>query len=114
MTEGIKAVGGWSQGALHACYDHKLPVDGLLAASGFNGRKQESFFLPQDSLGKLKFQGVSIFVEFILEVPPPELLNSIFPWIEEEEIVLVDHVVRFGKVAKDEALIYFLNLLKYL
>ena len=66
------------------------------------------------SLGKLKFWGVSIFVYFILEVPPPELLNSIFPWIEEEELTLANCVVRFGKVAKDEALIYFLNLLKYL
>ena len=49
-----------------------------------------------------------------MEVPLPELLGSIFPWIEEEELVLADHVVRFGKVAKDEALVYFLNLLKYL
>ena len=49
-----------------------------------------------------------------MEVPPPELLNSIFPWIEEEEIALADRIVRFGKIAKDEALIYFLNLLKYL
>jgi hypothetical protein len=49
-----------------------------------------------------------------LKVPPPELLGSIFPWIEEEELALADRVVRFGKVAKDEALVYFLNLLKYL
>ncbi len=48
------------------------------------------------------------------EVPPPELLISIFPWVEEEELALADRIVQFGKVAKDEALSYFLALLKYL
>ena len=49
-----------------------------------------------------------------MEVPPSELVSSIFPWIEEEELALKEHIVRFGKVAKDEALFYFLELLKYL
>ena len=59
-TEGIKAVGGWSQGAFRSCYDRKLPVDGLLATAGFNGKKQESYFLPQDNLGKQYFLVLSI------------------------------------------------------
>jgi len=54
-TEGIKALGVWSQGAMHSCYDRKLPVDGLLATAGFNGRKHESYFLARDNLGKIFF-----------------------------------------------------------
>jgi len=62
-TEGIKAVGGWSQpGSFRACYDRKLPIDGLLATAGFNGKKQESYFLPRDNLGKHWFLGVLIFI----------------------------------------------------
>lgn len=54
-TEGIKALGVWSQGAMRSCYDRKLPVDGLLATAGFNGRKHESYFLARDNLGKIFF-----------------------------------------------------------
>jgi len=55
-TEGIKALGVWSQGALRSCYDRKLPVDGLLATAGFNGRKHESYFLARENLGQFFLQ----------------------------------------------------------
>ena len=48
------------------------------------------------------------------QVPPPELVGSIFPWIEEEQTALKERIARLGKVAKDEALMYFLALLKHL
>jgi len=48
------------------------------------------------------------------QVPPPELVGLIFPWIEEEQTALKERMARLGKVAKDEALMYFLVLLKHL
>jgi hypothetical protein len=48
------------------------------------------------------------------QVPPPELVGSIFPWIEEEETALKERIACLGKVAQDEALFYFLALLKHL
>ena len=48
------------------------------------------------------------------QVPPPELVGSIFPWIEEKQTALKERIARLGRVAKDEALFYFLALLKHL
>ncbi|KAG5349477.1 hypothetical protein C0989_003550 [Termitomyces sp. Mn162] len=67
-VEGTKALGNWSQGTLHNCYDRTLPVDAMLAAASFNGRRQDSYFLAQDVLD-----------------PPAALAATIFPWLEEEE-----------------------------
>jgi len=48
------------------------------------------------------------------QVPPPELIVSIFPWVEEKQVALKERIACIGRVAKDEALFYFLALLKYL
>jgi hypothetical protein len=49
---GTKAMGGWNEnGAFGACYDHALPVDALLRAALFNGRKPETYFVARDKLG---------------------------------------------------------------
>jgi len=113
-TEGIKALGVWSQGALHSCYDRKLPVDGLLATAGFNGRKHESYFLARDNLGQFFFSSHNFAALINFKFPSPELVGSIFPWIEEEQTALKERIARLGRVAKDEALFYFLAFLKHL
>jgi len=49
---GTKAMGGWNEnGAFRACYDRALPVDALLGAAMFNGRKPETYFVARDRLG---------------------------------------------------------------
>ena len=43
---GTKAHGGWSEsGSFRECYDRVLPVDALLGAAMFNGRKPETYFV---------------------------------------------------------------------
>lgn len=50
---GTKALGGWSEsGSYRACYDRALPVDALLGAAMFNGRKPETYKLLRDCLGE--------------------------------------------------------------
>jgi len=52
-TSGTKALGGWSEsGSFRNCYDRSLPVDALLGAAMFNGRKPEEYFLARDALGE--------------------------------------------------------------
>jgi hypothetical protein len=61
-TDDTKALGNWSQsGSFRRCYDTALPTAAMLAAASFNGRKQESFFLARDVLGKF-FRSVSGFI----------------------------------------------------
>lgn len=53
-TTGTKAMGGWSEnGAFRPCYDRALPLDALLGAAMFNGRKPETYFVARDKLGML-------------------------------------------------------------
>jgi hypothetical protein len=48
-----KALGRWSEtDAMANCYDRAIPIDALLAASMFNGRKPEEHFLARDALGR--------------------------------------------------------------
>ncbi|KAG6862889.1 hypothetical protein C0993_001063, partial [Termitomyces sp. T159_Od127] len=49
-VEGTKALGNWSQGTLRNCYDRMLPIDAMLAAASFNGKRQDSYFLARDAL----------------------------------------------------------------
>ncbi|KAG1726040.1 hypothetical protein EDD22DRAFT_961520 [Suillus occidentalis] len=51
------------------CYDHALPLEGLLGAAMFNARKPEQYFLAWDHLE-----------------PPAELLLQIFPWVEQDDV----------------------------
>jgi hypothetical protein len=45
-VNGTKALGGWSEsGSFRPCYDRALPVDAMLGAAMFNGRKPESYFV---------------------------------------------------------------------
>jgi hypothetical protein len=50
-ASGTKALGGWNDsGAFRRCYDRTHPVDALLGAAMFNGRKPEEYFLARDIL----------------------------------------------------------------
>ncbi|KAL6300579.1 hypothetical protein BKA93DRAFT_829024 [Sparassis latifolia] len=71
-VSGTKALGGWNEnGSFRQCYERTFPVDALLGAAMFNGRKPETYCLPRDALD-----------------PPPELLAQIFPWVEREQVAL--------------------------
>ncbi|KAF5367837.1 hypothetical protein D9615_010577 [Tricholomella constricta] len=71
-SDGTKALGGWSEsGSFRRCYDRTLPVDALLGAAMFNGRKPETYFVPRACLD-----------------PPCELSDALFPWVEAEIDVL--------------------------
>jgi hypothetical protein len=60
---GTKALGGWNEsGSFRSCYDRHFPVDALLGAAMFNGRKPEEYFLARDVLD-----------------PPTDLLSTVFP-----------------------------------
>jgi hypothetical protein len=39
-------------------------------------------------------------------------MNEIFPWIDEEEAKYKARLERYGNIAKDESLVYFLNVLR--
>ncbi|KAJ3492579.1 hypothetical protein NLJ89_g11203 [Agrocybe chaxingu] len=56
----------------------------------------------------------SEYQEMSAETPPPNLLASLFPWIEEEEAAYKDRRERNGRLALDESLTYFLSLLRFL
>lgn len=54
-VDGAKALGGWSESdSFKPCYDRTLPIDALLGAAMFNGRKPESYFLARGCLGTLQ------------------------------------------------------------
>lgn len=94
----VKAIGCWSvNDAFANCYDHALPLEGLLGAAMFNARKPEQYFLARDHLE-----------------PPGELLSQIFPWVEQECAALHQREVNFGHAGRDIALKGFLRLLLWL
>lgn len=52
-VSGTKALGGWNEsGSFRGCYDRTFPLDALLGAGTFNGRKPEQYSLPRGELGK--------------------------------------------------------------
>jgi len=55
-----------------------------------------------------------MLITIIFLEPPPDVMNALFPWVEKEEALLAERLVKYGKIAKDESLVYFLSLLKYL
>ncbi|KAF5377311.1 hypothetical protein D9615_006350 [Tricholomella constricta] len=94
-SDDTKALGNWSQnGSFRKCYDTALPTDAMLAAASFNGRRQDSYFIPRDQLA-----------------PPQELLTSIFPWVEDEQSSLQDRQASHGRNGGDVTLRKFLDLL---
>ncbi|KAF8066900.1 hypothetical protein FPV67DRAFT_1768709 [Lyophyllum atratum] len=67
-VDGAKALGGWSKSdSFKPCYDRTLPVDAMLRAAMLNGRKPETYFLARRCLE-----------------PPADLLDAVFPWVEQE------------------------------
>jgi hypothetical protein len=53
-TSGTMNLGGWSEtDSFRNCHDRTLPVDALLGAAMFNGRKPEQYFLARDTLREL-------------------------------------------------------------
>ena len=57
-----KALGGWNDsGSFRNCYDWHFPVDALLGAAMFNGRKPEEYLVSRDALGRLSFLSFHFF-----------------------------------------------------
>ncbi|KAG2059887.1 hypothetical protein BDR06DRAFT_967451 [Suillus hirtellus] len=84
----VKAIDCWRvNDAFANCYDHALPLKGLLGTAMFNARKPEQYFLDRDHLK-----------------PPSELLLQIFPWIEQENAVLQQQEATLGCTGCDIAL----------
>ncbi|KAJ3495160.1 hypothetical protein NMY22_g19973 [Coprinellus aureogranulatus] len=95
--EGVKALGLWSQdGSFRKSYDRSLPIDAMLALAYFNGEKKNSYFVARE------------FLE-----PPSELLEQIFPWVEEAEAAYQTRLAKLGNTAKDESLVNFLRVLRF-
>ncbi|KAJ2930941.1 hypothetical protein H1R20_g6162, partial [Candolleomyces eurysporus] len=95
-VEGVKALGLWSQGgSFRNAYNRTLPIDAMLALAYFNGERKDNYFIPRD------------FLE-----PPAALLSKIFPFIEEEDTEYKSRLKRYGSIAKDESLVYFLDVLR--
>ena len=96
-----QALGHWRAGkdstVYKECYDNVLPMNALLANAMFNGRKHEQYHLPRGSLE-----------------PPEALINTLFPWAEEEQLALVRRQREHGLVASDIALEHFLKMLIWL
>jgi len=46
-----KSLGHWSDGGAYHIYDRRLPMEAMVAAASFNGRRPESYFLARDMLG---------------------------------------------------------------
>lgn len=92
---GTKAAGGWQDGAgsFRKCYERTFPIDALLGAAMFNARKPESYALPRNELE-----------------PPPELLATLFPWVEEE-LCALEKRSQENSNAQDYALRHFLTVL---
>ncbi|KAF4609718.1 hypothetical protein D9613_011981 [Agrocybe pediades] len=100
-VESRMALGLWMEaegGSFKSCYDCGLPVDAMLGVAGFNAQRQSSYFLACN------------FLE-----PPKELLQQIFPWVEEEQAALQQRIDEYGlSRAKDNTLTSFLSLLLFL
>jgi hypothetical protein len=51
-TSGTKALGGWNEsGSFNSVYDRAFPLDALLGAGMYNGRRPEEYSLPCGCLG---------------------------------------------------------------
>ncbi|KAN0080020.1 hypothetical protein V8E55_009586 [Tylopilus felleus] len=95
-TSGTKALGGWNEsGSFNSVYDRAFPLDALLGAAMYNGRRAEEYTLPRGCL-----------------VPPRDLLSQIFPFVESAQAELQDRV-RQLPLATDIALKQFLSVLTW-
>ncbi|KAJ4475105.1 hypothetical protein C8R41DRAFT_923707 [Lentinula lateritia] len=97
--EGRKALGKWKEGcgAFENAYDHQHPLDGMLGVAMFDVQRPDSYTCARNCLQ-----------------PPPTLLASLFPWVEEEQQALAERRQLCGKRAEDYSLDQFLSLLLYL
>ncbi|KAK7053517.1 hypothetical protein R3P38DRAFT_3254085 [Favolaschia claudopus] len=90
----VKALGCWNEsGSYRPCYDHALPLEAVLAAGGFDGKRPESHFLARETLQ-----------------PPDDVVEALFPFVEPELDMLA---TRRGnkRQAEDYALTDFLKML---
>ncbi|KAH7875739.1 uncharacterized protein C8R40DRAFT_1170344 [Lentinula edodes] len=73
--EGHKALGKWKEGrgAFENAYDHQHPLDGMLGVAMFDAQRPDSYTCARNCLQ-----------------PPPTLLVSLFPWVEEEQQALAE------------------------
>ncbi|KAJ3519519.1 hypothetical protein NMY22_g13159 [Coprinellus aureogranulatus] len=95
--EGMKKLGLWrEEGAFENVYDNELPIGAMLALAYYNGDTKNDYFVARD------------FLE-----PPQELESQIFPWVEEELAAYNARHLRIGRLAKDESLVKFLEVLRF-
>src|SRR6266446_4247241 len=114
----VKALGNWSTGdAYSEVYNRGPPRRAMLASSMFNAEKPESYVLPRGILGAYFFSSndpsrstLKIFSVGFL-VPPQMLLDTVFPWVEEEQKAYEKRLVEHGRKATDYALKHFLEVL---
>ncbi|KAF9063616.1 hypothetical protein BDP27DRAFT_1367866 [Rhodocollybia butyracea] len=97
--EGRKALGKWKEGrgAFENAYDDQVPIDAMLGVAMFDAQRPDSYTCSRNCLQ-----------------PPPELLEALFPWVEDKMKVFENRRKDFGKRAEDYSLDQFLNLLVYL
>jgi hypothetical protein len=113
---GTKALGGWSDnGSFRPCYDRAFPLDALLGAAHFNGRKPEGYFLARSTLGESRgsHAGPRHSPPSGSTVVPAELTAQVFPWVEMERAAL-EKRTSANRNALDLALKEFLKLMQWL
>ncbi|KAG6823500.1 hypothetical protein H0H93_003557, partial [Arthromyces matolae] len=48
-SDGVKALGLWAQGFFRYCYDRAPPLDAMLAAAFFNGKRGDSYCVSESA-----------------------------------------------------------------
>ena len=120
-TSGTKALGGWNESrSFNSVYDHAFPLDALLRAAMYNGRRPKEYALPRGCLGEwcppshLSCGHIWVIADraAMPTVPPRDLLAEIFPFIESAQAELQEHVCESSLVT-DIALKQFLSVLSW-
>ena len=112
---GTKALGGWNEsGSFNSVYDRAFPLDALLGAGMYNGRRPEEYALPRGSLCKLLLiiDQMTPDMHVMPPGPPQDLLTQIFPFVESAQAELQDRV-RKSSLSTDIALKQFLSVLTW-
>lgn len=52
-ADDTRDLGNWSHSGSYKTYDRTLPLDAMVAAASFNAKKQSSYIIARDNLGKL-------------------------------------------------------------
>ncbi|KAG6370583.1 hypothetical protein JVT61DRAFT_11380 [Boletus reticuloceps] len=95
-TSGTKVLGGWNEsGSFNSVYDRAFPLDALLGAAMYNARCPKEYALLCSCL-----------------VPPRDLLNQVFPFVESAQAGLQEHI-HDSSLVIDITLKQFLSILTW-